>query len=47
MACREAGQSRIDFNDYVGSPKTLLTDGSGEFTGHSTEFVKHAWRIHM
>ena len=45
MERREAGYSLIDFTDNVGVYETLLTDGSGEFTGWNTEFVKHAKRI--
>ena len=38
MAQREIWQSLIDLTDDAGVYKTLLTDGSGEFTGQSTGF---------
>ena len=47
MERREAGQSIIDFTADLGVPETLLTDGSGEFTEQSTEFVKHARQMRM
>ena len=47
MAQRETGQSLIDFNEDVGVHETLLTDGDSEFTGRSTEFVKHDRQLRM
>ena len=42
MALRaDAGRLLIDFTDDVGIPEMLVTDGASEFTGESTEFVKH------
>ena len=46
-ARREAGQSLIDFTGDIGVPKTILTDGAGEFTGWKTEFVKHDRHMRM
>ena len=43
----DAGRSLIDFMDDVGVPETLVTDGVSEFTGDSTEFVEHAWHVHV
>ena len=48
MASRaDAGRSLIDFADDVGIPEMLVTDGASEFTGESTEFVKHARCMHV
>ena len=47
MALREAGQSIIDFNDNVGVPEMLLTEGAGAFTGRITDFLKHAGLMGM
>ena len=43
----DAGKSLVDFTDDVGIPETLVTDGAGEFTGRSTEFVKEARRMRI
>ena len=43
----EPGQSLVDFTDDVGIPKHLVTDGAGEFTGRSTEFVKESRRVRI
>ena len=40
----DAGRSLGDFNDDVGIPERLITDGASEFTGKNTEFVKTARR---
>ena len=39
---KDAGMSLVDFSDDVGIPEEMITDGAGEFTGKSTEFVKEA-----
>jgi hypothetical protein len=33
------------FNDYVGIPDELITDGATEFTGKHTEFVKQCHQM--
>ena len=43
----ESGQLLVDFTDDVRIPEHLVTDGSGEFTGRGTEFVKEAHRIRI
>ena len=44
---KDAGKSLIDFTDDVGIPERLITDSATEFTGHNTEFVKEAQRMHI
>jgi hypothetical protein len=39
---KEAAESLIDFTDDVGIPETLVMDGTTEFTGKHTDFVKQA-----
>ena len=43
----ESGQSITDFTDDFGVPETLLTDGDGEFTGQSTDFIRYDRRMRM
>ena len=43
----ESGKLLVDFTDNVGIPEHLVTDGAGEFTGRSTEFVKEARRMRI
>jgi hypothetical protein len=47
MSRAEAGKSLVEFTDDVGIPESLATDGAGEFTGRSTEFVKEARRMRI
>ncbi len=43
MASRkEAVESLLDFTDDVGILETLVTDGTTEFTGKHTDFIKQA-----
>jgi hypothetical protein len=39
---KEAAESLIDFTDDVGILKTLVMDGTTEFTGKHTDFIKQA-----
>ena len=38
----DTGQSLVDFTDYVGIPKLLVTDGAEDFTGKGNQFMKEA-----
>jgi hypothetical protein len=40
---KEAAESLIDFTD-VGIPETLVMDGTTEFTGKHTDFIKQQAR---
>ena len=46
-SCKDAGKSLIEFTDDVGIPERLITDGTMEFTGRHTEFVKEACCMHI
>jgi hypothetical protein len=39
---KEAAELLIYFTDDVGIPKTLVTDGTTEFTGKHTDFITQA-----
>ena len=41
----DSGKSLVDFSDDVGIPEVLTTDGTGEFTAKSTEFIREARRM--
>ena len=46
-SCKDAGKSLIEFMDDVSIPERLITDGTTEFMGRHTEFIKEACQMHI
>ena len=44
---KDARKSLVEFTDDIGIPDILITDGTVEFTGKNTDFVKEARHMHI
>ena len=47
MSHKDAGKSLIEFTDDVGIPERLIMDGTTEFMGRHTKFIKEAHQMRI